>query len=74
MHDDHVQALIDLSVVTLGAVAVIYILRTPPLRRAATRALKYGLVTAGPRLLWREITTAWAASRIDPQESRIMTR
>jgi hypothetical protein len=62
MKDDHAQALIDLAVVGLGAVAVVYIMRTPPLRRALSRALKYGLFTAAPNFVWQEVTKAWAES------------
>jgi hypothetical protein len=85
MQDDHAQAIADLIVVGLGAVAAVYIFRTPPLRRAVWRALKYGVVTAAPRLLWQETTRAWSMSgnrewnrnpnlesRIKNPESRIM--
>jgi len=63
MKDDHAQALVDLAVVAFGAVAAVYILRTPSLRRATWRALKHGLFTAAPALLWRETTRAWTDSR-----------
>lgn len=62
MTDDHARALADVAVVGLGAVAAYYVVRTPPLRRAAWRLLTYGLCTAAPAYLWREITDAWAAS------------
>jgi hypothetical protein len=59
-------ALADLALVALGAVAVIYVLRTPPLRRIVWRGLKYGLFTAAPALLWQETTRAWAESARAP--------
>ena len=62
MTDDHVQALVDLTVVAIGAVAAVYILKTPSLRRGAWRALRYGLFTAAPSLLWQQTTRAWAES------------
>jgi hypothetical protein len=62
MADDHVQAIIDLTVVAIGVVAVVYILKTPSLRRGAWRALRYGLLSAAPSLLWQETTRAWAES------------
>ena len=62
MTEDQAQALKDLAMVALGAVAAVYVLRTPSLRRAAWRALKYGVFTAAPRLVWQETTKAWAAS------------
>lgn len=65
------EALADLALVALGAVAAIYVLRTPPLRRLVWRGLKYGLFTAGPTLLWQETTRAWAESAHAPQDSRI---
>jgi hypothetical protein len=62
MKDDHAQALIDLIVVGLGAVAAVYVFRTPPLRRAVWRVMKYGVFTAAPRVLWQETTHAWSES------------
>ena len=62
MTDDHARALADVAVVGLGAVAAYYVVRTPPLRRAAWRLLKYGVLTAAPGYVWREITHAWAES------------
>lgn len=82
---ERAEALADLALVALGAVAAIYILRTPPLRRLAWRGLKYGLFTAAPALLWQETTRAWAESAhhasarsewdsgIPNSESRIMS-
>ena len=77
---DRAAAAADLALVALGAVAAIYVLRTPPLRRIVWRGLKYGLFTAAPSLLWGEITRAWAESapqardsRIPGSESRIMS-
>lgn len=62
MERDHAQALVDLAVVAIGAVAAVYVLKTPPLRRGVWRALRYGLFTAAPALLWQETTRAWAES------------
>lgn len=63
MREDHKQALVDLTVVGLGAVAAVYVWRTPSLRRMAWRLLKYGALTAAPQLVRQEVTRAWAASR-----------
>ena len=71
MKDDHAQALIDLAVVGLGAVAAVYIMRTPPLRRAVARALKHGFFVAAPNFVWNEVTKAWADTRNASLESRI---
>lgn len=62
MKEDHAQAIVDLIVVGLGAVAVVYVMRTPPLRRAVWRAVKYLALTAGPRIVWQETTKAWELS------------
>ena len=43
-------------------VAAVYVIKTPPLRRAAGRAMKYLLVSALPRLVWRETKHAWQLS------------
>lgn len=61
MTDDQARARGDLALVALGAVAAFYIVRTPSLRRATWRLLKYGLTTT-PAYLWHETTRAWADS------------
>lgn len=71
MTDDRAQALVDLAVVSLGVVAAIYVMKTPPLRRIVGRALKYGLFTAAPSLLWQEVAHAWAETQTKNPESRI---
>ena len=63
MTDDHAQALIDLAVVGFGVVAVVYVLRTPSLRRATWRVLKTSLFHTAPAFLWRETTRAWAEAQ-----------
>ena len=60
--NDYRGALVDVAVVVLGAVAAVYILKTPSLRRAAWRLLKYGFLTAAPHYLWQETAQAWAES------------
>jgi hypothetical protein len=60
--DDQREALVDLALLGLGAVAAYYVLKTPSLRRAAWHLLKYGIVTAAPTVLWQETTRAWAES------------
>ena len=60
--DDQREALVDLALVGLGAVAAYYVLKTPSLRRAVWHLLKYGIVTAAPTVLWQETTRAWAES------------
>ncbi len=72
MQEDHARALVDLAVVSVGAVAAIWILKTPSLRRAAWRLLTYALFTAAPSYLWRETTRAWAESAHEPSP-RIMS-
>jgi hypothetical protein len=62
MTDDHAQALVDLAVVAIGAVAAVYVLKTPSLRRGVWHALRYGLFSAAPALLWQETTRAWGES------------
>jgi hypothetical protein len=74
MKDDHAQAIVDLIVVGLGAVAAVYLFRTPPLRRAVWRALKYGALSAAPRLLWQETTRAWSMSGANRQVASAGTR
>jgi hypothetical protein len=64
MTDDQREALVDLVLVCLGAVAAFYVIKTPPLRRAAWRLLKYGLFTAAPAYVWEETTRAWSESAI----------
>jgi hypothetical protein len=43
----------------VAALAAFYVLRTPSLRRATWRLLKYTLFTAAPAYLWHETTRAW---------------
>ena len=62
MTNDTRGAIADLAVIGVGAVAVFFIARNPPLRRAVWRALKYGVCTAAPRVLWQETTRAWSES------------
>ena len=64
MTDDQREALVDLALVGLGAVAVYYVLKTPSLRRTAWQLVKYGLFTAAPTYLWQETTRAWAESAV----------
>ena len=59
MTDDQREGIIDLALVTLGAVAAYYVWRTPPLRRVAWQLLKYGVIAA-PAMVWQETTRAWA--------------
>jgi hypothetical protein len=49
-------------VLGIAALVTYYVVRTPPLRRAAWQLVKYGLFTAAPTALWRETTRAWAES------------
>ena len=63
-------AIADVAALGAAAIAVYLIARNPPLRRGVARALKYGLFTAAPRLLWQETTRAWALSGMN-LESRI---
>ena len=56
MTDDTRAALLDLAMVSIAAVAAVYVLKTPSLRRVLT----YALFTAAPQYLWRETTRAWA--------------
>ena len=72
--DDQREALVDLALVGLGAVAVYYVLKTPSLRRAAWHLLKYGIVTAAPTVLWQETTRAWAESARRTANSELGTR
>ncbi len=58
--DDQREALVDLVLVCLGAVAAYYVVKTPSLRRGAWRMLKFGLFTAAPTYVWQETTRAWA--------------
>jgi len=58
MTEDQARALGDLALVVLGAVAAFYVIRTPSLRRATWRLLKYGFTTT-PVYLWQETTRAW---------------
>jgi hypothetical protein len=69
MQEEHARALVDLAVIGVGAVAAIWILKTPPLRRATWRLLKYALFTAAPSYLWRETTRAWAESAHQPSRA-----
>jgi hypothetical protein len=62
MRDDHAQALMDLAMVAIGAVAVVYVVRTPSLRRVAWNLLKQSVFTAAPAMLWSETTRAWTES------------
>jgi hypothetical protein len=66
MQEEHARAVADLAVIGVGAVAAIWILKTPALRRATWRLLKYALFTAAPSYLWRETTRAWAESAPQP--------
>jgi hypothetical protein len=65
MTEDTRDALLDLAAVAVIGVAAYLIFRNPPLRRAAFSALKYGVGTAGPRLLWHETVRAWAETASD---------
>lgn len=69
MTDDTRGALLDLALVGAATAAVYLIASNPPLRRMAWRALKYGLFTAAPTLLWQETTRAWALSGNRTSES-----
>ena len=62
MTDDTRGAIVDLALLGVAAAAVYVVVRTPSLRRAAVRLLKYGLFTAAPAYLWQETTRAWAES------------
>jgi len=62
MTEDTRGALGDLAILGVAAVAVYFVARTPPLRRAAWQLLKYGLLTAGPAFLRQEVNRAWAES------------
>jgi hypothetical protein len=62
MRDDTRGALADLAVAGAASIALYVLARNPPLRRAVWRALKYGVFTAAPTLLWQETTRAWALS------------
>jgi hypothetical protein len=62
MTDDTREAIVDLALLGVAAVAVYVVMRKPALRRAAWRLLKYGLFTAAPTYLWQETARAWAES------------
>jgi hypothetical protein len=62
MTNDTRAAVADLAVVGAAAIAAYFVARNPPLRRAVWRALKYGALTAAPRVLWQETTRAWSLS------------
>lgn len=57
--DETRAAIADFVVFGVAALAVFYVLRTPSLRRATWRLLKYTLFTAAPAYLWHETTRAW---------------
>ena len=62
MTDDTRDAIVDLALLGVAAVAVYVVVTTPPLRRSSWRLLKYGVFTALPTYLWQETTRAWAES------------
>ena len=62
MTDDTRGAIADLLLIGAASLAVYFIARNPPLRRSMWRALKYGLFTSAPTVLWQETTRAWALS------------
>jgi hypothetical protein len=62
MTDDTRGAIADLTLIGAALISVYFIATNPPLRRTLWRALKYGLVTGAPNLLWQETTRAWALS------------
>jgi hypothetical protein len=67
MHEDRAQALVDLALLGAGAVAAIWILKTPPLRRATWRTIKSLVFTAAPAWLWQQTARAWAESAHSPR-------
>jgi hypothetical protein len=60
--DDTRGAIVDLALLGVAAVVVYTVVRTPLLRRATWRLLKYGLLTAAPSYLLQEVTRAWMES------------
>lgn len=62
MTDDTRGAIADLAVVGVAAIAIYFVARNRSLRRATWRAVKYGLFTAAPALLWQETRRAWEMS------------
>jgi hypothetical protein len=59
------EALANVAIASLGAMAAYYIATRPHLRRMAWRALKYAVLTGVPQYLWDETRRAWEAS--DPR-------
>ena len=66
MNDETRGALADLAAIGAATVAVYFVATNPPLRRTLWRALKYGVFTVAPRLLWQETARAWAESAAPP--------
>jgi hypothetical protein len=67
-------AIADVVLVSIAAFGVYYVVRTPPLRRATWRLLKYGLFTAAPTVIWQEATRAWAESAHQTRNPELATR
>ena len=70
MTDDTRGALADLAFLAAATAGLYFVLSNPVLRRLAWRALKYGVGTAAPQLLWQETSRAWALSGIRDSDSR----
>lgn len=66
MTNDNRAALVDLAILGVASVAVYYVVKTPSLRRAAWRLLKFGLLTVGPEAMRREFARAWADTERPP--------
>ena len=62
MNDENRGAIADLAVVGAASMVLYLVATKPVLRRTVWRALKYGVFTAAPNLVWREVTRAWADS------------
>ena len=62
MNDENRGAIADLAVVGVASMALYFVATRPALRRTMLHALTYGVFTAAPNLVWREVTRAWADS------------
>jgi hypothetical protein len=71
MTDDTRGAIADLAAIGFAAIAAYVVATNPGLRRVLWRAVKFGMLTAAPQLLWQETQRAWQESATREQAANV---